>query len=417
MRESQPDSRRGRIAFIPLALGVAVLTPCAFAAPGTGPDETDPVEFYLADELSYDDNLFRVPEGLAASDPAAIGVPSTDDLLNRASAGVHGRWDLSRQVFGLDLRLDDVRFQDNSDLNYVGGNAGLQWKWQTGKRWSGLITGQYDRALANYSNYRFFAKDLVDVGAYGAEVRFHFGSRWSLLAAGTDTRTNHSADERADEEFHGRTARGGLEYRTPSDNLFAAEYRYTDGEFPNADPLVDGFGSRYFEHVPTVRVSYIFTPQTSLEARYGYLERTYQDPAAGDFAGGVWNAKFTWRPREKLWFEMKGWHELRAYEDSESQYFVAQGWSFGPTWAPREKLQFTLLASMEDQDYVSAGTLAPSLQPFRKAQVQFAQLGVDYSPRKAWSIRLAYRHLRYDSNLPLEDYDDNVVSAQVRFSM
>src|SRR5882672_9598632 len=101
MRESQPDSRRGRIAFIPLALGVAVLTPCAFAAPGTGPDETDPVEFYLADELSYDDNLFRVPEGLAASDPAAIGVPSTDDLLNRASAGVHGRWDLSRQVFGL----------------------------------------------------------------------------------------------------------------------------------------------------------------------------------------------------------------------------------------------------------------------------------------------------------------------------
>src|SRR5882672_5415756 len=126
------------------ALGLVMVSVAAARAEPV--DENNPVEFYVADQITYDDNLFRVPPSLLQTDPAAVTVQSISDYLNRISAGVHARWAASRQVFLIDLRLDNVNYKDNSDLDYFGGNADLNWKWQAGKRWSGLFTGQYDRA-------------------------------------------------------------------------------------------------------------------------------------------------------------------------------------------------------------------------------------------------------------------------------
>lgn len=405
---------QSRLVAMPVCLALLGWATSSLAA---DEDEKRPIEFYVADQLSFDDNLFRVPDGMIESDPGAVTIQSVNDYPNRASAGMHARWDASRQLFGLDLRLDDVRYAENDNLNYVGGSAGLNWHWQAGKRWSGNFTGQYDRALASYSNYTFFSKDIVDVANYGVEVRLRIGSRWSLLGGAADTRTNHSADERQVEEFHGQTGRAGLEYRTPGDNLFAAEYRYTDAEFPNVDPLLTTFAHQYTERVPTLRMVYALTPLTRFEARYGYLDRQYNDVTAHDFAGGIWNAKLSWQPREKVGFEFAAWHDLRAYADSESEYFVARGVSFGPTWSPRARLKFTLNAAYEDEDYVNAGLLVTGALPLRKARVGSGNFGVEYWPKRKLSFRLQYRYLDYNSNRALEDYTDNVVSFQIRFAL
>ncbi|MGH8262469.1 MAG: outer membrane beta-barrel protein [Steroidobacteraceae bacterium] len=396
------------------ALGLVMVSVAAARAAAV--DETNPVEFYVADQITYDDNLFRVPPSLMQTDPAAVTVQSISDYLNRASAGVHARWSASRQVFLINLRLDNVNYSNNTDLDYFGGSGDLTWNWQAGKRWSGLFTGQYDRALASYANYQFFGKDIVGAANYGAEIRFAVGSRWSLLAAGAETRTNHSAVERQIEEFHSQTGRAGLEYKTPSENVFAAEYRYTDARFPNVDPLLSTFAHQYTERTPTLRMHYAFTDQTKLDARYGYLKRTYDDPTATDFAGGVWDATLRWEPTEKLAFDVNAWHDLRAYADSESEYFIAEGVSVGPIWSPRTRLVFSLLASYEDQSYVSAGVLIVSPLPVRKAKVGSGQLAMDYWPTRALSFRVQYRYLDYSSNRALEDYNDNLVSVQVRYS-
>src|SRR5580765_6976899 len=93
------------------ALGLVLASVAAAQAEPV--DENNPVEFYIADQITYDDNLFRVPPSLMQTDPAAVTVQSINDYQNRASVGMHARWEASRQVFLVNLRLDNVNYKDN----------------------------------------------------------------------------------------------------------------------------------------------------------------------------------------------------------------------------------------------------------------------------------------------------------------
>lgn len=391
-------------------------TPDAATSDGsTSPDAADPIQFFIADRYLYDDNLFRVPDGLLESDPSILPPESLEDYVNRASAGLRLRLDASRQVFHADLRIDDVRYDRNDDLNYTGGNAQVAWDWQAGSNWSGKLNGQYDRSQASLANYRFFNKDIVDTALYGLEVRYAIGSRWRLLAAGAGADTDHSAQLRSVENFESVTGRGGLEYETPAGNLFALEYRYTDADFPVAESLA-GAPRGYTERVPGVRMEYAFTEITQLRARAGYLERDYQDPTSGDYSGEIWDVVLHWAPRSKLYVDFKAWHELKAYADAESDYFVADGGSITPTWEPTTKITVAAAFSYEKQDYIGVSLLAPPIEGGREDEAQAAQLTFDYTPRDLLSIGLAYRWTDRESNREFRGYDDNVASVQVKLT-
>ena len=92
--------------------------------------------------------------------------------------------DASRQVFVANLRFDDVRYAKNDELNHRGGSGDLQWDWKVANDWSGRVLARYDRALASFSNYRLFVRDVVETATYGGELRYGIGSRWALLGAG-----------------------------------------------------------------------------------------------------------------------------------------------------------------------------------------------------------------------------------------
>jgi exopolysaccharide biosynthesis operon protein EpsL len=380
-------------------------------------DASDPIELYVADQYSFDDNLFRVPEGVVASDPDALAIGDLEDYINRASAGVRTRWDTSRQVFLLNLRLDDVRFQNNDRLDHTGGDGNLSWDWRLGSRWSGRVNAQYNRALASFSNYRFFGRDILDTYQYGGEMRYRIGSRWSAFGAALRSESEHSAQVRRVDDFESTTGRAGLEYRTPSENLIAFEYRFTEAEFPVAEALLGPDARKYEERVPGVRVEYAFTAKTRLQARAGYLEREYADPTTGDFSGEIWNATLSWEPRSGFEIALKAWHELRAYADSESDYFVAEGASIGPVWEATEKLKFSAAFATEDQDYIGDGTITPVISPRRNDDVRSGQVAIEYAPRDFLTFNLSGRWVERSSNRDLLGYDSNVISAQVRVAL
>jgi exopolysaccharide biosynthesis operon protein EpsL len=380
-------------------------------------DAADPFELYIADQYSYDDNLFRVPDDVLAGDPSAIAARDREDYINRASIGMRTRWDVARQTFAFGLRLDDVRFRNNDHLDHTGGSGNLAWDWRLGSNWSGRVNAQYDRALASFSNYRFFGRDLLDTYQYGGELRYQIGSRWTLFGAGLHAESQHSADVRRLDDFQSTSGRGGLEYRTPADNLLALEYRHTEADFPVAARLLGPDARRYEEFVPIIRAEYAFTVKTRLQARAGYLDRKYADPATGDFSGEIWNATLSWEPRSGLAIDVKAWHELRAYADSESDYFVARGASFGPVWEPTTKLKVTAAVATEDQEYVGTGTTAPALEPRRNDDVRSGQIAIEYLPRDFLSFNLSARRIERTSNRDLHGYDSNLISAQVRITL
>jgi hypothetical protein len=380
----------------------------------------DPIEFYFTDQYSYDDNLFRVPDGLQQADPSVVAVGSLADYVNRASVGVNTRFDWSRQVFKLNLRVDDVRFRDNDQLNYTGGVGSANWDWQVGSALSGRFVGAYDRQLANFSNYRFFDRDVLETFSYGGDFRLGIGSRWGVLAGVLQSESNHSAELRQVEDFESTTGTGGLEYRTPAGNAFGLEYRYTEAKFPNASRFIGATADNYTERVPGVHLFYLFSEITTFDAHFGRLERDYDDSDAGDFEGNVWQATLRWAPRTKLWFEFEAWRQLKAYADAESDYFVAKGGSFGPGWEITQTLKMTLTAALEDQDYIGSGLVLnpiPDVLPPRQDKVKSGQLALDWSPRDFLSLGLIYKRSDRESNREFGDYKDNYGGIQFKVAL
>lgn len=385
-------------------------------ARGQGPDAADPFDIYFTERYSYEDNLFHVADGVRLSDIGAPEVESIDDFVNRASVGIQARLDAARQVFSTNLRLDDVRYQNNDQLNYRGGSGLLNWDGRFGRRWSAGVDARYDRTLASYTNYQVYTRDVVETASYNGELRYAIGSRWALLGAATLVEADHSAETRKIDKFKGETARGGIQYQTPAGNTFGVDYRSTQARFPIADAVPGGLPYKYDETQSGVNIAYAFTGITRINLRGAYLDRDYADARLGDYSGAIWDGTLHWAPRTKLYFDLKGWHKLTAYSDAESDYFVSDGGSIGPTWEPTAKLTVSAVVSYEKQDYLSdSASLSSSSQ--REDEVSTALLGIGYAPRDFMTIALAYRWIDRDSNSALKGYGASVVSAQIRITL
>jgi len=366
---------------------------------------------------------------LSLNDPAQLEVESLpgrseDDYINKISAGLKLRTDASRQVLNLDLRFDDVRYQKNDDLNYSGGNAQLAWDWQLGSRLSGRVGGLYDRTQASFANYLLFDRDIVESTNYGLDVRYRIGSRFAVGVGGARTSGDHSLKLRRDQNFDGDTARVGLEYRTPSNNIFGVDFRTTSVEFDNIPDVPGVLGKDYDEDAPGVLVKYAFTVKTSLEARAGYLDRDYLDPAVNDYSGETWSLALRWEPRVTLFFDIKAAHDLRAYSDAESDYFEADVFSIAPTWKPREQLKVTTTFTWEQQDYIGNGLVSTPISAVlptrfdadREDDVQSLKVGLEYTPRDMLGLGLTYQLIQRDSNRPLREYDNTLVGFQLKLT-
>ena len=398
-----------------LLFGIAACLSGHGAHAATGPDAADPFKIFVADQYTYEDNLFRVPDGILAQDPSLTGVAkSWDDYVNRLSAGVQTRFDASKQVFLLDLRVDDVRYQENDYLDHRGGTGDLRWNFDIGKRWAGLLEARYDRGQAGYSNYLLFIKDIVETQSYLGELRFKIGSRWALLGGGSYTETTHSAVERRTSDVESQTGRVGVEYTTPNQTLIALEYAYTDATFPTAEQLV-GFDVGYEQTLPLVRLQYLYSEKTRITGRAGYLKRDYTNPSAGDFSGNVWSINAYWEPRAQFYFDLDVWHELKAYADAEADYFVSTGASLTPTWSPTPLMKFSLRLLREDQSYRASATSLPiAAESGREDDLTSAGLIWDYTPRDYLNFVLAYRWIERDSNREIRKNEAEIASLQVK---
>lgn len=398
-----------------LRFGIAACLSAQGAYAATQPDAADPFKIFIADQYSYDDNLFRMSESRMNADPEAAGlVQSIDDYVNKLSAGVQVRVDASKQVFAMNLRVDDVTYQENEYLDHTGGTGDLRWNFDIGKRWSGLLDARYDRGQAGFSNYLLFIKDIVDTQSYSGELRFKIGSRWALLGGANYSESSHSAVVRRTSDLESQTGRLGVEYSTPNQSLIAAEYTYTDATFPAATRL-SGFDVGYEQTLPLVRAQYVYSEKTRVKGRVGYLKRDYTNPNSGDYSGNVWNLNFYWEPRAQIYFDVDAWHELKAYSDAEADYFVATGASITPTWSPTPMMKFSLRLQQENQSYRDAGSNFPvASDPGREDDVSSANLSWDYTPRDYLNIVIGYRWLERDSNRDLRRHEAEVASAQLK---
>jgi hypothetical protein len=157
-------------------------------------EQQDPSTYaiYVAEQLTYDDNLYGLPSN---ADVAALAGPHArrQDLIDSVSLGADVHWFSGHQAVGVDFRVDDNRFSHNDALNNTSGIGNLVWDWRLGGNLSGQAGADYYRALVSFANTNYYARDLVERVEY-------FGIAWDPIgrcSAASSTRTPRLARSRS----------------------------------------------------------------------------------------------------------------------------------------------------------------------------------------------------------------------------
>ena len=389
-----------------------------FEVPGanSNPAPAGPSAYTLfaAEQIAYDDNLFRLP---ATADLAALAGAgaSRQEIIDTVSLGTDLHWYNGNQALDLHARADDNRFLDNRSLSNFSGQGDLTWDWQLGEKLSGQAGAQYFRALTSFASTDYYALDMVDRVDYFAGARYRLGPQITLFGGIDGADTSLSALPERIYDFRSTAGNGGVEYASASGNTVDFEYRYTDARFPTVFVLNGApFNSNYGEDTALVTVKYALSAATKFEASAGYLRRGYPSSDFAAFSGAIGRASLEWQPTDSLQVVLAGRHELRAYVDSESDYFVSNGGSIEPEWKATPALTLALAFSHENHDYIGS---SPSALTFasRHDTVTTEQARLTYNPAPCLTATLTYQYARRDSNRAILEFDDNVATANVTF--
>ena len=392
---NKPDSR-GRF-LLWMKLLVFIYSPSAWPVA----DAEDLLQPFVSDSLTYDNNLFRI------SADRQLGFPlTTGDFINTASVGGRVHKAFSRQVFDLDLQVDDNRYAANHQLDNVSTRDSAVWRWQLGRGWSGKLGADYSRSLAGFANTQFFSLDLLSRPEYYVDVRYQLNSNVRLDAGWRKSDTSHSAASRQSQNIESQTTHGGVTFLTSRGNSLGVEYAHTDARFPRREL---GFGPgavdiAYQENLARALFKYDYSPKLRFDGQFGYLIRSHPNLPQTDYQGEIWRISMNWAPTAKTLVAVSTWHELAAFSELASNYYISEGVSFSPSWRITNKIALSGQARMETQDHSGV----------RKDELFSSQVGVSYTPVDCAELNLAYQFYQRDSNRQFYSYIGDSVTATVR---
>jgi hypothetical protein len=377
-------------------------------------DSPTNIDFYIADQFTYNDNLYGLPSNTAVT--AVAGPLATRaDSFNSISLGGDGRWFSDNQVFGLDFRADENRFTNNDTLNNISGKGNLEWDWRLQTDWSGQVGVSYYRGLSNFASTGYYARDVVQREDYFGKLWYQVGPHWAIYGGfiGADTGQTAVAEQLYD--YHSNAGNAGIQFATSSDNTIALDYRYTDATFPQ-DFVFNGapFSSDYREDTARIVVKYVFSAATELDASGGYLKRDYPESNFATYSGDIWQVALKWTPTDHLQWVATGWRQLTAYVEAQSDYYVSTGGSIAAVWAVSDILALSVGATRENHNYINS---SPSAITFasRYDRLSTEQARLVYSPTHYLTFKLAYRYAQSGSNQSEFLYNAGVATASVTY--
>jgi Putative beta-barrel porin 2 len=377
-------------------------------------DSPNNLDFFVADQFTYDDNLYRLPSDV---DVTSVAGPQAtrQDGFNSFTLGGNGRWFSDSQTFGLDLRAADNRFIHNDSLDNISGYGNLEWDFLLASLWSGQVGVSYNRALANFADTGYYARDVVQRADYFGSIRYQVGPHWAIYGGLIGARTTHTAEAEQLYDFHSKAGNAGIEFATSSENTVTFDYRFTDATFPQ-DYVLNGvpFDSDYKEETARVLVKYVLSAATEFDASVGYLKRDYPQSSFATFSGDIWKAALQWQPTDHLQFVLTGWRQLTAYVEAESDYFVSTGVALAPTWVVADTLSLSVGVSRENHDYIPS---SPSdlTGAARVDKMTTGQARVSYSPTSSLTFKLAVTYELRDSNEAQFQFNDTLAMASVTY--
>jgi exopolysaccharide biosynthesis operon protein EpsL len=378
----------------------------------------DKLELFVAESVTYDDNVFRVSR---QADPVAtVGSSSRGDTFYTTSPGFSFSIPLSRQRLVGGVKWNYTRYNRFTALDFDGHEGRAAWQWQTGNDLSGQLGYTQTLALASLANSRAGilsgTPNSLETQRAFFDATYELTPRWRLRGEASRLDQDNGLAALTVNDIIIESAGLAVSYVTPSRNKIGVGARAEEGRYPNrpdlaANPSVDA----YRQHNVGVIADYTITGHSRVRARAGWVSRSYEQLTQRDFDEGTFNVDYDWQATGKLTVNAIARREVSPLDDTYSSFVLLTGFALNPTLRMTEKVAVALNLEYSSRDYLADPSLL--LVPARTDWVRTAALKLSYRPLRSVMLEMLLGRQTRSSTFPLADYEDNIANATVRIGI
>lgn len=389
-------------------------------------DEQDALNFSVGAGVTFDDNLFRLPD--SANTRQSLGKSKRSDRVLTTNAGIKIDKPYSLQRFQLDLNVIDNRYDTYSYLDYTAFNYRAAWLWQLTPNIKGTLSADQQQILNSFAEFRDFNNQINRRRSIQTNENRIFdidaliGGGWHLLGGVSETRSRNSVTFNAVGDYVQTGANVGVKYVFPSENSIALIQRAYNGDYQGrvADApsqLDTGFKQRETE----AQLQWRLTGKSLIDAKLGYVDREHDNFSSRDYDGFTSRLAYKWQPTGKLGIITSLSRNIYSYQQAANSYYVADTFAITPTWYITAKTSLSMRYDFSQRDY--RGAVIPVAE-HREDNVQSLMLSADWKPTRTIRVTGSLRHEMRSSSFndpnafggDLE-YDSNIatIGAQLLF--
>ncbi|MDZ4214005.1 MAG: XrtB/PEP-CTERM-associated polysaccharide biosynthesis outer membrane protein EpsL [Rhodocyclaceae bacterium] len=385
------------------AVFVATLSLTAFNVSAAPTPTDDKVDFFVAERVTTDSNVFRVANNRQS------------DTHSTTTAGLNVDKTISRQRFLAGASLDLVRYNRFSDLNHLGRNARALWLWELGNQWSGQLGYAERKALGSFSNIPGRSTNNLKIQRLHADAAYMLTPSWQLFAGVAQQAQRNSDQAREVNDVDLRTLQMAANFITPARNKFGVGVTQDDGQ-PLHRQTVGGasHSNAYTQRAIDVHTDWALTGKSHLKARLAQVQRDYDELSYRDYDGTTLHVTYDWQATGKLALSVLAQRDISPDEDLQTSFVLIKGIAFRPSYALSEKVKLMANADFSTRDYL--GSVAAGPTAGRSDRVRLLSATASYQPMRSLTLLLSGQRESRSSNIANYDYKANVLNLSGRFT-
>jgi hypothetical protein len=396
----------------PLILLLAPMSASSLAA------EPDPLNFLAGQSVTFDGNLFRLPEGVEPSAlETGVTAPGRSDTISKTSAGVNFDKPYSRQRLHADFTAAHFAYQTYSylDINVISGRAA--WDAALGARWKGTLGYERAQTPSTDASQTGFRTSYQLNQRVGGDVNYRLNPAWSVGIALAKVANNYNNSVSTFRGYDARLADTHITYGPSSGNQIQVLFRRTDGDYSNQVPSLTGSLTQpYTQGDYEVDAKWVVGGHSRAFGRVGYSSIHSMRPLrAGDLDGPTGRLAYDWTPTGRTTVGLALRREIGPqlqYVDASFVTTSAASIVVSSVLSPRLSVR-GFIESRADDLGVEAGAFDSRLRnPY---YTQYTLTGA-WMLHRSLLLNVTVGHeTRKGSNPAFPPYDDNTVSANLQF--
>lgn len=368
------------------------------------------VTYTVGSTVVNDDNLYRLPDGVGPRSAGLNATTRADSILTPFfdvnDLLLYGRQRLSL-MGGVSRQM--LRANPSFDATYLNYAGDLQW--QLGNELSGDLSGRQQESQTSFADFLSSQSNTQTIRTDHGDADWRPRPDRRLGVSYDRSTGNNTLGARQPYDFHSSLLRFELGVESPLGHEVVVGFSQTRLEYPNRvivalAPVDNSFRQRQID----IGTRFAFSEKTSVDARFGYARRYFADVPDRDFSGPVGNLGVTWQPTGRISVNLGVAHSLNEVDDYNRLYTVSTTESLSLHYALSAKVQITAGADMsraiykgDPHNFFTAifGPASPRDDLYRDAR-----LGVAWTPRDRWLVRLDETLTQRNSSQPGFEFSD-----------